>query len=107
MYKWSGFLLFALAGCTDRTTVTTAAPPAPARIMLTPDSSNIEMYDTVHLSARVFDAVDAPINDAPLTRETLRPTVAVIGNDGVVMAVRGGLTEITVRSGDAHATSIV
>ena len=48
-----------------------------------------------------------PINDAPLTWETLRPTVAVIDNGGVVTAVRGGRTEITVRSGDARATSIV
>src|SRR4051812_30066058 len=86
----------AAAGCSggDASGPGKSAPPAVARVMVSPDSTTVEPGKTVQLTARVEDASGNPVSDRTVDWISYDASVATV-NGGVVTGVGAGTATIT------------
>ncbi len=77
-------------------------------VTIEPSSTSLNAIgETVLLTATVYDANSRPIPDAEVAWSSNDPSVATVGNDGLVTALMNGTTEITAASGEASASVTV
>jgi hypothetical protein len=101
-------LLPALAGCSGSArTESIAPPPAVGRVTLSVDSVRMDMYDTLRVSTKVFDATGTPINAPRVSFGSTHPAVATVDDDGLITALHGGRTEITATVEGVSAAAVV
>lgn len=77
--------------------------PAPASIIVTPDSVNLAEGGTVRLDATAEDQNGAVLPGVPVTWTSADTTVATVAPDGLVTAKREGSVQITATSGKTSA----
>ena len=78
-----------------------------ARFELSVRELDIVVGDRSSVQALPLDAMGQLMHDAPIAWSSADPAVASVDNSGVVTAVRGGETVLTVSSGSATATVTV
>jgi uncharacterized protein YjdB len=89
----------ACSGGSDTTAVKFVATPQPAAIRLDSSSITVTVGADHKLVATVTDASGAVINAAPVSWNSINPTVVSVSQDGVVHGVAVGTAQITAVSG--------
>ena len=102
-----GFLVAAMAACSDGSTEPEAATPVVASIAVTPDATALAVGETVTLSAEATDAQGTGVAGVSFTWQSSNGSVVTVAGDGVATAVAPGTATITSSSGDASGSAIV
>jgi len=73
----------------------TPDPPAVAAVAVTPQSSDIPVGDTIHLSAEPRDSAGQPLTDRAISWSSSRPGVATVSELGLVHALEPGAATVS------------
>ncbi|NJL75945.1 MAG: hypothetical protein HC892_13915 [Saprospiraceae bacterium] len=80
----------------DTTLVTVVSDPnAVASVVITGDSENLKIGETLQLTASVKNTVGNPLLQYPITWQSSNPVAATVSSAGLVTAVGNGNVEIT------------
>jgi hypothetical protein len=77
---------------------------APAEVQVTPDRPEIEVTETIQLTARILDGAGRVMTDVPVRWIASTPELATVDESGLVTALNAGMARVTVIAGGRTAS---
>jgi uncharacterized protein YjdB len=84
-----------------------APPPPVAAVTIVPESSEVVVRGTVQLTAAMWDASGRAIHGRAMIWASSDPAVGSVSSTGLVTALLGGSTTITITCEGRRATAVV